>query len=162
MIIRSLNCSINIEELSLIPQGYSLTGTLKEKENIARRLNLVSLEKLEAELYLQKKELLSLTGKIIADVTQQCVRTLVPLSQHLQVEVNELFSLAPAESLDEVSYKAEDLTEPLQGNILNLGETVIQLLSLSLDSYPVAPTSKPIEYHEGNTPSPFEILKREE
>jgi hypothetical protein len=44
-----------------------------------------------------------------------------------------------------------------------VGEVVIQLLSLSLDPYPVAPASAPIDYHEDKESlSPFKILKKKE
>jgi uncharacterized metal-binding protein YceD (DUF177 family) len=156
----SLKCSINIETLTSKPSDYHLEASPGERRTIAQRLNLVSLEKLEATLRLQKKDELFLTGKIIADVTQHCVRTLVPFSQHIDMAIDEVFVVNQTQEDEEEELELKDLLEPLQGNTLDLGEVVIQFLSLNIDPYPVAPGSEPIDYQEKNgKSSPFDVLK---
>src|SRR5262249_43553339 len=111
----------------------------------------------------QKNEHLLLTGNIRADVTQQCVRTLEPVPQHLDIEVNELFFPGKHDRQKEIELNEQERGELLQGDTLDLGEIVVQLLSLNLNPYPVAPESKPVEYHDENGfSSPFEILKKKE
>jgi len=159
----SLTFSVQIETLTLKPHSFHLIATLEEQSIIAKRLNLQSIGRLEAQGEIQKKDHIYVSGTVIADVTQLCVRTLVPLPQHLEVEINEVFTPVPEETQEEIELEAEELTEPLQGNILDLGEVVIQLLSLNIDPYPVAPESGPVEYKENNgASSPFEVLKKKE
>ena len=156
-----LSCAVHIETLTSESSSYDLTATPEEKVNVAERLNLLSIEKLEAHLLLQKKDQLFLTGIITADVIQQCVRTLVPLPQHLEIEVDEIFFLPSSQDQEVIDLEEEERGELLEGNTLEIGEIVIQLLSLNLDPYPVAPESKPIDYKENDGPSsPFEVLKK--
>jgi uncharacterized metal-binding protein YceD (DUF177 family) len=159
----SITLSINIETVTAKSQHFHLIATLQEKEEMAIRLNLLSVDRLEAELHLKKKERFFLTGIIVADVTQQCVRTLIPFSQHLEIDVEEIFFPATDEAKDDIDIDLLEEVEPIHGNILDVGEVVIQLLSLSLDPYPVAPTTTPIDYHEDKeSSSPFNILKKKE
>ncbi len=157
----ALTFSVNIQTLTLKPLSFHLVATSEERLEISRRLSLLSIENLEAQLSLQRGKYLSLLGIISADVTQQCVRTLVPLPQHLDIDVDELFFPSLPQEKKEINLEEEELIEPLLGNILDVGEIVIQLLSLNLAPYPVVPESSPIEYHEENSSSsPFEILKK--
>lgn len=159
----TLACSINSDHLPSTPQSYKLKATPGERKKIAERLNLLSIDQLEAEISLQKKDHLLIVGKITAAVTQECVRTLVPFPQQLVIHVEEIMSLAPLDSQQDIDLTGEDLAEPLEGSLLDIGEMVIQLLSLNLDPYPVAPESLPFEYKENNTrESPFEALKKKE
>ncbi|MBS0272228.1 MAG: DUF177 domain-containing protein [Proteobacteria bacterium] len=155
-----LNFSVDIETISHKPHHFHLVANSEDRHVIARRLSLVSLEKLDAQLYLENGKEIYLTGEIVADVSQQCVRTLVYLPQHLEIKVDEIF-LHKTETESEIDLEDLDSREPLQGNQLDLGEIVVQLLSLNLDPYPVAPDSKPIEYQEENgSRSPFDVLKK--
>lgn len=159
----SLAFSIQIDTLSATPQEIHLIATPEERADIANRLDLMALDHLEAHLHLKKKgKSIYLTGKAAATVTQQCVRTLVPITQPLKIDIHEEFTLSPLEDPKEkAEFTSEDLAEPLLENTLDLGEVVVQLLSLSLDPYPVAPGSLPIDYKEENSSSsPFAVLKK--
>ena len=159
----TLACSINIDHLPSTLQLYKLKATPEERKKIAERLNLLSIDQLEAQLSLQKEDHLLIAGTIIVVVTQECVRTLIPFPQQLVINVEEVISLAPLDNQQDIDLKGEVLAEPLEGSLLDLGEMVIQLLSLHLDPYPVAPGSLPVEYKENNTHgSPFEALKKKE
>lgn len=159
----TLSCFINIDQLSSSPQTYDLKATPEERGKIAERLNLLALDQLEAQLSLQKKDHLLITGKITAAVTQECVRTLIPLPKQVIISVEEVMSLSPLGDQQDMDLKEEDVAERLEGNQLDLGEVVIQLLSLNLDPYPVASGSTPIDYKEDKTrESPFEVLKKKE
>ena len=159
----SIKLSINIETITSKLQNFHLIATLQEKKEMAIRLNLLAVDQLEAELHLEKRQRFFLTGIIVADVTQQCVRTLVPFSQHLEIDVEEIFFPATDEAKEDIDIDLLEEAEPIQGNTLDVGEVVIQLLSLSLDPYPVAPMTAPIDYQEDKeSSSPFNILKKKE
>src|SRR5476649_2024136 len=108
-----LKCSVDIETVSSKSENFHLLATSDERVPIAKRLNLLSLDHLEATLHLVKKGHLELSGKITADVTQKCVRTLVPFSQHFEIEVAETFTHMPEETQEEIELETEELTEPL-------------------------------------------------
>jgi uncharacterized metal-binding protein YceD (DUF177 family) len=153
-----LMTTINIETLTKDPLSIALKATPEERAEIQERLNLISIENIEANLHLRKKGLIFLKGTIQADITVECVRTLVPFQQHLKINVDETF-LSPTESME--APLGEDV-EPLEEEILNVGEIVIQLISLNLDPYPVAPDTLPLDYQEEKpSTSPFEVLKKE-
>ncbi|HUX79650.1 MAG TPA: DUF177 domain-containing protein [Alphaproteobacteria bacterium] len=161
----SLTFSVNIETLSSIPHDFYLVATAEEKLAITKRLKLLQVDQIDAELHLQKDGHIALTGHIKADVTQQCVRTLVPVPEHLEIDVDEFFFFAPHETKakEEIDLNMLETGEVLHEDILDLGEIVIQLISLNLDPYPVAPDSKPFEYHDENgASSPFDVLKKKE
>ena len=122
-----LTLSIDIETLGHEHHHYHLVATPHEREGVANRLNLLSLARLEADIHLLQNERIRMTGKIVADVTQVCVRTLQPLPQHLEIDVDEFFTLTSLEKDEEVILSEEDVVEVLEGTILDIGEVVIQL-----------------------------------
>ncbi|MBX9786333.1 MAG: DUF177 domain-containing protein [Alphaproteobacteria bacterium] len=154
----SLTTTINIDTLTRDPFDISLKATAEERATIQKRLSVISIENIEAKLHLRRKGLIFLKGMIQADITVECVRTLVAFQQHLKIKVNETF-LAPAEDTET---PLPEEVEPLEEEILNIGEIVIQLISLNLDPYPVAPNTLPLDYQEEKlSTSPFEVLKKE-
>jgi uncharacterized metal-binding protein YceD (DUF177 family) len=159
----SLTFSVNVEANLSAPHDFLLVATQEEREKIAKRLHILSVEFLEAQLTLQQNERLHLKGKIRAGVIQQCVRSLKPLPSRLEIPVDELFVFSYDQDGKDIDLDVENMDEPLQGNTLDLGEIVTQLLSLNLDPYPVDPSSVPVEYYDenGNT-SPFDVLKKKE
>ncbi len=153
-----LMTTINIETLTKDPIEISLKATPDERVEVQKRLNIISIENIEAKLHLRKKGLIFLKGTIQADITVECVRTLVSFQQHLKINVDETF-LPPTEGTDA---PLPEEVEPLEEETLNIGEIIIQLISLNLDPYPVAPDTLPLDYQEEKPAlSPFEVLKKE-
>jgi len=153
-----LMTTINIETLTKDPFEISIKATPDERVEVQKRLNIISIEDIEAKLHLRKKGLIFLKGTIQADITVECVRTLVSFQQHLKINVDETF-LPPTEGTDA---PLPEEVEPLEEETLNIGEIIIQLISLNLDPYPVAPDTLPLDYQEEKPPlSPFEVLKKE-
>ncbi|MBL8676870.1 MAG: DUF177 domain-containing protein, partial [Alphaproteobacteria bacterium] len=125
-----LTTSINIETLTKDPFDISLKATPEERLVIQKRLNVISIENIETKLQLRKKELVFLKGTIQANIKVECVRTLVHFQQHLKIKVDETF--LPSTVNKETSLSEE--VEPLEEETLNIGEIVIQLISLNLNS----------------------------
>lgn len=148
---------INIEILTKDPFDISLKATPEERVIIQKRLSIISIENIETELQLRKKDFIFLKGTIQADITVECVRTLIAFQQHLKIKVDETF----LPSTEDIKASLSEEGEPLEEETLNIGETVIQLISLNLDPYPVAPHTLPLDYQEEKlSPSPFEVLKK--
>ncbi len=145
---------LNVDSLESGSHAYHLSASKEEREVIAQRLDLKAIDELKADLTLVKERRLVVTGVVNAVVQQQCVRTLKVFSQKLHIDVEEVF-------LHRDRGTDEENMEALEGGMLDLGEIIIQILSLELDPYPVAPGSEPIEYHDKDgKPSPFDVLKK--
>lgn len=152
-----LTTTINIDTLTKDPFDIFLKATLEERAIIQKRLNIISIENIEAKLQLRRKELIFLKGTIQADITVECVRTLVAFEKHIKIKVDEAF-LSPT---GVTATPLSEEVEPLEEETLNIGEIVIQLISLNLDLYPVAPDTLPLDYQEEKfSVSPFEALKK--
>ncbi len=118
-----------------------------ERNAVARRLALVSLDRLAADLRLRRTEggtVIAVSGHIEADATQSCVVSLAPLRSQVAEDFTSLYSLAPAGTDDtggdggpvEVDAAGDDPPEALGPDGLDLGETVVQQLAIALDPYP--------------------------
>ena len=116
-----------------------------ERMALAARLGLVRLESLSAELTLCRlsgKELIGASGRLVADVVQSCVVTMVPVSGHIEEEFEEFFAPEGYESGEDE--ESVELAEYFDGQEIDIGEVVAQVLSLSLDPYPRAPDAAPM------------------
>jgi uncharacterized metal-binding protein YceD (DUF177 family) len=107
----------------------------EERRALARRFGLLSLDRLEAVLEIRRMGpgLFRIEGRLQADVVQQCVVTLDPVPSAVDSAVEATFAREARET------DAEDAPEPLDGNMIELGEVVAQELALALDPYPRKP-----------------------
>jgi uncharacterized metal-binding protein YceD (DUF177 family) len=129
-----------------LPRGESvrdIAATAAERQALARRFDLVSLERLEATVRLRPLAdgSIRLAARITAEATQTCVVTLDPVAARIEEEFTLRY--APAEDEDDVALDSEvETVEPLIGDVIDIGEAVAQQLSLALDPYPHAPGSE--------------------
>lgn len=127
------------------PGGLTVTVTASPEEcrALARRFDLVRLDRLEGVLRLERagEDLIHLTGRVRARLAQSCVVTLEPVAAEIDAEFERLFSRsAPFETSDEVEIDPlAEMPEPVPAGGLDLGEIVAEELALTLDPYPHAP-----------------------
>lgn len=114
-----------------------------ERSAVARRLSLVSLDRLAAVLRIRRSDgqgVISVAGRFEAEVTQTCVVSLQPLDRHLAEDFSVRYWLAPADGGEtgtvDVDAAVDDPPETLGPDGLDLGETVVQQLAIALDPYP--------------------------
>ncbi len=141
---------------------------------LAQRFGLIELSAFSAKAVLRRRKdtgWIELKGGLTASVVQECVVTLEPVAAEVEGEIDELFD--DSREVDgyevELDPVAED-PEPLEGEVLDVGEVFAQVLSLSLDPYPRAPGVPPVDRQdsapdaedggdgEGGTASPFAAL----
>lgn len=164
---------LKLSEIADAGAERSIEANPPELKAIAARLGLPSMQALSADLsvgWADGRGLLRVTGMIQADVTYECVVTLEPFGAHLEVAVDEAFDPAAPADRDEVELAdldQADAPEPLRGNRLDLGETVVQCLSLALDPHPRRPGVGVGQARFGDTdtrgedrPNPFAVLER--
>jgi uncharacterized metal-binding protein YceD (DUF177 family) len=112
-----------------------------ERVGLARRFELLALDRLEAEVELVREVTgtILLTASITAEFAQPCIVTLNPVVGR----VSERFQLryGPAEAeLDVSGSGGEDPAfEPVAGELIDIGEAVAQEFSLALPPFPRAP-----------------------
>ena len=152
-------------DIGRLPAGkavYELAATPAERDALARRFDLLALDRLEAEVRLERLAggLLRLSAALRADVVQACVITLEPVRDRIDESFPVLYR-AGAESGETavVLSGASELVEPLPGDILDIGEAVAQQLSLTLDPYPRSPGAVAAAPEEGRI-SPFAALAK--
>jgi len=144
------------------PFRRHLVASEAERAALARRFDLLSLDRLEADIELVREigGTILLSATFTADFAQECIVTLDPMAG----SVNARFQLryGPPEA-EETAPAGEDdpAFEPLHGEVINIGEAVAQEFSLSLPPFPRSPDAviemaAPDETDEG----PFAALAR--
>jgi uncharacterized metal-binding protein YceD (DUF177 family) len=116
-----------------------------ERERLARRFDLLSLDRLEASLDLarHKGDVIRMKGHLTADAVQSCVVSLAPVPAHLEVDFETSYSASATEPTEaELDPLGEDSPEPIPGGEIDLGEAVAQQFAISLDPYPRAPGAR--------------------
>ena len=145
-----------IDELEGGKQDLVLSPSEAEARRLCNRLGLMALDHLEAKLRVSKPDgamRVHVKGKIEAQLRQPCVVTLEPVSSRIEEEFEAWFadpdaavSLVKARRERESEHnhgevpmldESED-PEPIIDGRIDLGETVTQYLSLSINPYPHA------------------------
>lgn len=119
----------------------------KERRAIADHLGLVSLDALEGEARIRpwRGRGAIVEGRFKAVVVQTCVVTLEPVTSTVEQDFERRYlpeDLIAREEPDprardiEVELTAEEPPEPLVGDRIELGDAVVEELSLGLDPFP--------------------------
>ncbi|MEO1190226.1 MAG: YceD family protein [Pseudomonadota bacterium] len=136
----------NLARLGSGQERHRLTAEAAECEAVADRLGLDGLHSLTAEVTVTAEpasQTLAISGWLEADVTRTCVVTLKPFRHQLHEPLAQRYSLtAEAEAEGEVADIDPEQPDPLPDEGLDLGEEVVQHLSLALDPYPRAPDAQ--------------------
>lgn len=167
------------------PKSFHIEASDEERTDLARRLGIVSVERAEANITLQRVRggMIHALGTLYADVTQSCVVSLAPVPQTMEEQFEGWFggddaavSFARAKTEREAKKPGVETEileesvdpEPIINGKIDIGELATQNLSLGLDPYPHAQGVAyeiGVDSHE-QTPegvnlrkNPFEALK---
>jgi uncharacterized metal-binding protein YceD (DUF177 family) len=130
---------VELARLGALEAVYPLTADAREREALARRFDLLALDRLEAEVRLHRLsgEIVQVRGELAAEVVQACVVSLEPVSDSIRESFTLLYG--PTEPEGEVLIDLEtEIVEPFDGTAIDIGEAVAQQLALALDPYPRA------------------------
>lgn len=149
--------------------NQTITATEEERAKIAAFLGLQQIRSFTAEIALTRWRAkgVVVSGSFKADVVQTCVVTLDPLDAKIEGSFERRFEPGakvrdPVEEAQEILLDpmAEDPPEPL-GHDVDLGEILVEELSLNLDPYPRKPG---VEYQgdpaETQRENPFAALAK--
>jgi uncharacterized metal-binding protein YceD (DUF177 family) len=142
----------------------AIEANAAERAALAKRFSVPSIDSLRAELELRRIRggaAVKLAGQLTADVTQSCVVTLEPVTQHVEEAFEILYSDDVTDEQSAIG-AVSDIAwpEPLPEGALDVGEAVAEQLSLALDPYPRAPGVglEPRWTGEGDAAKPFAAL----
>jgi uncharacterized metal-binding protein YceD (DUF177 family) len=121
--------------------AINIAVTTAELPKIAAYLDLLSLQSLTAQVEVTRwRKGVAVSGHFVADVTQACVVTLEPVDGHVEGDFERRFlpDASDAETPEvRIDPEGEDPAEPL-GRQIDLGEILVEELSLGLNPYPRA------------------------
>jgi uncharacterized metal-binding protein YceD (DUF177 family) len=141
---------VSVEGLEEEGRTFRIEAESDERKALAERFGLVSVEHLAAEgrIYPEtNRDLLRLEARLIADVVQSCVVTLVPVASRIDVTFEQVYGTGVENERSgrehqsrEVNLTLEDdfAPEPLFGDSVDVGEVVAEHLALELNPFPRA------------------------
>ncbi|MGH6784986.1 MAG: YceD family protein [Sphingomicrobium sp.] len=117
-----------------------LTASDSERPAIAGDLGLEALGRLDAHAMFERKgDVVRVTGRILASLTQACVVTGDPVSAHVDEPFDLLFTPAApdGEADSEIELGPEDCDTIFHdGATIDLGRAILDTLALGIDPYP--------------------------
>jgi len=135
---------VSVGRLGGSPSHHPIAATAAERDALARRFDIVSLERLEGMVTLTRRSdgTVRLVAEFSADLTQACVVTLEPVPAALTETLVVIFD----PKLDEDAADAlalerpdDEMREPLTEDAIDIGEVVAQQLSIIMEPYPRLP-----------------------
>jgi uncharacterized metal-binding protein YceD (DUF177 family) len=154
---------VPLARLGFAPFRQKIEATLSEREKLSRRFDLLALDRLNAavELRRQGDQVILLEAAFEAEFVQSCIVTLEPVAGSVADRFMLVYGPAEAEQQEIGSQLDEAAFEPLNGDVIDIGEAVAQELSLSLPAFPRHPDAKTdAETSPQPTGSPFVSLAR--
>jgi uncharacterized metal-binding protein YceD (DUF177 family) len=131
--------SVPLTRLGGGPLHQHIAADKAELDALARRFNLLSLARLEADVDLVREPMgtILLSAEFAAEFSQECIVTLEPVSGIASERFQLRYGLPEAE---EATPSGEDdpAFEPFDGEMIDIGEAVAQEFSLALPLFPRA------------------------
>jgi uncharacterized metal-binding protein YceD (DUF177 family) len=153
---------VSLARLGSEPFRQHITADPAERAALAERFDLVSLDRLEADVELARERMgtILLSAAFTAEFAQECIVTLDPVPD----TVSERFQLryGPPDAEEMVPAGDDDPAfEPLESESIDIGEAIAQEFSLALPPFPRAPDAEIVaEPQEDRAEGPFAALAR--
>lgn len=131
---------ISVARLASAPASYEIIATAAERAALAKRFQLLALDRLAAQVRLDRLPgaCYRLSARLSAAVVQACIATLEPVASEVEEDFSVLYG-ALDETREVVLDSEAEPVEPFSDGAVNIGEAVAQQLSLALDPFPRAP-----------------------
>jgi len=134
---------VPLVRLGSISFRQRIEATNEEREKLAHRFDLLSLDRLVAEVELRRQSggVILLEAAFEAEFEQCCVVTLDPVRGSLSDRFSLVCGPAGEEEREIALSEDEPAFEPLTGDAIDIGEAVAQELSLALPEFPRQPNA---------------------
>jgi uncharacterized metal-binding protein YceD (DUF177 family) len=140
---------VDLERLGAGGSALEIVASDSERQALAQRFGFLGLPAFSARVSVDRRPggQVVVEGRLRGKVVQACILTLEPVTQELDDAFRIVFKQDLAEERDPETGEAVlsaqiDAPEPLQGNLLDIGEIVAEQLSLAADPYPRRPGVK--------------------
>lgn len=156
------NVPANLEELGRNGKVFHLSADENVRKKIAVRLKIPSVEQLEGTVRLSAtKTAINAKGDLRAVLTRECVSSLELMSETVEESFDITFSRGEASSMNEGDEADWEAAEIHDGDIFDLGELLVQQLSLSMTAFPrkIGAPSLADQYGNDDEAPAFAILK---
>lgn len=140
---------VDLEKLGNNGTALEVVTTESERAALAKRFGFLGLPALSARVSVDRRPggQIVVEGRLKGRILQACILSLDPVTQDLDDAFRLVFAEQVTEDRDPESGEAllnahGDAPEPLEGNMLDVGEIVAEQLSLTADPYPRRPGIK--------------------
>lgn len=138
-----LSRPLRTDTIGIEPRHLHVDATEAERQALAKRFGLVSLDRLEADVQVSRGTAdIVARGQVRAAVTQSCVVTAEPVQAQIDESFSVIFRPEPETGGGEEEIElGEDEMDVIfaEAGAVDVGEAVAQTLALYLDPYPRAP-----------------------
>ena len=164
--VTQLDWSYTLSEIPEDGLSSRRSASAEQRAALAAELDLLDCKRLDVRYEIRPLShgRYRLTGKLEADVTQNCVVSLEPVDSHIHEPIDVEFRPGERPSGDFDALDDREI-EPLEdGGVIPVGRIVYELLSSSLDPYPrkegieLQPESSAPDGPEARD-NPFAVLK---
>jgi len=147
--VYELSRPVDLDRLGPAGMALEVAPTESERRALSKRFGFVDLPELSARLTVTARAggTVAVEGRLRGRLVQACVLTLEPVRQDLDEPFRLLFKPGMADPRDPETGEAVlsaglDAPEPLEGQLLDVGEIVAEQLALVADPYPRRPGVK--------------------
>lgn len=162
MITPEFTHSVSVDGVGRNWSDYKLAASADERAALAKRFELISLDKLEGTVRLRRGrdgETIDMLATLDAEAVQACIVSLAPVPAKVREDFELTFLSYPkGEEPDDHDLEAP---EPIDGGKIDLGEVLAQQLALALDPFPRAENAEIPEDYRGD-PNAVDALPAEE
>lgn len=166
---------VRVGHISANPVTVHIEADQQDLKRLAAQWQIPEVTGFKAEIALKrwKRDGVRVTGRISAEIIQECVVTLEPVKQHIEEDVEAVFlpegSRLANRSQDgagEIFLDPEgpDLPDTFSGDSIDVGAVVAEFAALAIDPYPRKPGQDFADRIESDSasdkkPSPFAVLQ---
>jgi len=150
---------IEISHLRAQEAEFVIDANEEQRAEVAARLGVPSINKLRGAFRVRPtRGGAAIELKLDAEIVRQCVVSLESMIETIDEDIPMVFDRRYVEAADD---DEDEWREPLEGDDIDLGELLVQHLSLALDPYPRIKGAESLldEFGAAATASPFAALK---
>jgi uncharacterized metal-binding protein YceD (DUF177 family) len=128
---------VRLQRLGTKPFRQRIEATAEERQKLSQRFDLMALCRLVAEVELRRQdaEIVVLEAQFEAEFERCCAATLEPVRGTVADRFSLVYGPAPEQQQEVILSAEEPAFEPLQGDIIDVGEAVAQELSLAIPAF---------------------------
>ncbi|MGH7047515.1 MAG: YceD family protein [Stellaceae bacterium] len=153
---------VSLAQLGTAAFCQQIVASAAEREALARRFDLLSLDRLTATVSLCRRDggTILLDAAFEAAFTQSCVVTLEPVPGMVAQSFSLIYGPS-GQTGAEIALDIDDTVfEPLDTDVIDIGEAVAQELSLALPEFPRDPEAVIDIAADEPADTPFAVLAR--